>query len=68
MLSSKERLDPWVALKHIPGIGPFMFKRLLDSFGSPENVFAAARQELVKIEGLPEKSIRAIMQADLRIW
>lgn len=64
MLSSKERLDPWVALRHLPGIGPLMFKRLLDSFGSPENVFAATRQELVKTEGLPEKSIRAIMQAD----
>ncbi|MFP4667456.1 MAG: DNA-processing protein DprA [Desulfobacterales bacterium] len=62
--SGRDRLDPWVALRHIPGVGPLMFKRLLDRFGSPEKVFAASRQELGKIEGMAEKSIRAVMRTD----
>ncbi|MFO7931997.1 MAG: DNA-processing protein DprA [Desulfosalsimonas sp.] len=41
-----------------------MFKRLLDRFGSPENVFAAGRNELCEVEGLAEKSLRALMNAD----
>ncbi|MCF8110285.1 MAG: DNA-processing protein DprA [Desulfobacteraceae bacterium] len=62
--SGRDRLDPWVALRHIPGVGPLIFKRLLDRFGSPENVFAATRHELGKIEGLAEKSINAVMHKD----
>ncbi|MFW6334406.1 MAG: DNA-processing protein DprA [Desulfosalsimonas sp.] len=63
-LSGTHRLDAWVALRRLPGIGPLMFKRLLDRFGSPENVFAAGRNELCEVEGLSEKSIRALMNAD----
>ncbi|MFW6080620.1 MAG: DNA-processing protein DprA [Desulfosalsimonas sp.] len=58
------RLDAWVAMKRLPGIGPLMFKRLLDRFGSPEKVFSAGRDELCDVEGLSEKSVRAIMKAD----
>ncbi len=62
--SSKDRLDPWVSLRNIPGIGPLIFKRLIDRFGSPENVFAASRAELGEIGGLAEKSMRAILRSD----
>ncbi|MFW6011194.1 MAG: DNA-processing protein DprA [Desulfosalsimonas sp.] len=64
ILSGRDRLDPWVALRHLPGVGPLIFKRLLDCFGSPENVFAASGRELGKIEGIAEKSIRAVIHTD----
>ncbi|MBS3809839.1 MAG: DNA-processing protein DprA [Desulfobacterales bacterium] len=62
--TNKDHLYKWVALKHIPGIGPLMYKRLLDRFGSPERVFSAGKAELMTVEGMAEKSARAVMHAD----
>ncbi len=59
-----KRLDAWVALRRVPGIGPLMFKRLLDRFGSPEDVFSAGRHDLCRVEGIAEKSIKGIVHAD----
>ncbi|MCF8024278.1 MAG: DNA-processing protein DprA [Desulfobacteraceae bacterium] len=66
MVSSplRQRLDAWIALRKIPGVGPLMFKRLVDRFGSPEKVFAANRRELCKIEGLSGKIFHAILGTD----
>jgi DNA processing protein len=44
----------WVALNMTPGIGPRMAARLLEKFGSPENVFRAARSELESLRLRPE--------------
>lgn len=61
---SPQRLDAWVALRNIAGIGPLTFKRLLKRFGSPENVLVAKRRELSEVEGLPEKSLQGILSTD----
>ncbi|MFO8085199.1 MAG: DNA-processing protein DprA [Desulfobacterales bacterium] len=50
-----EKLFPWFALKSIPGIGNILYKRLLNRYFSPENVFAASAEELVKITGISGK-------------
>jgi DNA processing protein len=50
----------WVALALIPGVGARTFHRLLQRFGSPEQVFAAARRSLEEIPGLKRTSIEAI--------
>jgi DNA processing protein len=51
-----EKLFPWFALKSIPGIGNILYKRLINRFCSPENVFAASIEELCKIRGLSKKT------------
>ena len=51
-------------LQGLPGIGPRMAKRMLEYFGSVENVFAADEQELTRVEGIGKKKaakIRAII-------
>jgi DNA processing protein len=50
----------WVAMALIPGVGARTFHRLLQRFGSPEQVFGAARRSLEEIPGLKPTSIEAI--------
>lgn len=50
----------WLALTLIPGVGARTFHRLIQRFGSPDQVFAARRQHLEKVPGLKEASIKAI--------
>lgn len=49
--------DPlyWIALSMVPGIGPVLFKRLLDRFGSPERVFKSPLPLLKGVEGVGER-------------
>jgi DNA processing protein len=47
-----EKWFPWFALKSIPGIGNILFKRLIESFYSPEKVFVASIQDLIQINGI----------------
>lgn len=58
-------LLPWFALKHTPGIGNYSFKRLLDRFGSPEHVFSASSEELVRIEGISSRIAAAVKVRDI---
>lgn len=50
-----EHLLPWFRLKHVPGIGNHLFKRLIDHFETPESVFTASLQELARIEGISSR-------------
>jgi excinuclease ABC subunit C len=47
-------------MDELPGIGPARKRALLQHFGSPESVFAATREELEAVPGLPQKVARAI--------
>lgn len=58
-------LLPWFALKHTPGIGNYSFKRLLDRFGSPEHVFAASPEELIRIDGISSRIAAAVKVRDI---
>lgn len=55
----------WLALKFVPGIGNTAYRRLLERFGKPENVFQATKKELLSIEAIQKKSISAIVNFDL---
>ncbi len=57
-----EDIFSWVALSLIPGVGSVLFKRLLDSFKSPEAVFSAPLRELLRVEGVGEKVAREIQK------
>lgn len=53
-------LLPWFTLKHTPGIGNHLFKRLFDHFGSPESVLGASIASLEKVEGVSPKLAQEI--------
>ena len=62
-VSNWQSLKPWLQLFHIPGLGPTRYRRLLDVFGSPKQVFAAlaaaeGRARLDKL--LPDSLAKAI--------
>ncbi len=44
----------------IPGISSILAQRLLKEFGSVENIFAADENELKKVKGLKEKTVKSI--------
>ena len=56
---------PWFTLKYVPGIGNHLYKRLIEWFGSPENVFDASRDRLLEVEGITPRLITALRQASL---
>jgi len=55
-----ENILPWFVLKSVPGIGNHLFKRLIDCFNSPENVFEASGKDLLEVEGITPRLIAAI--------
>ena len=50
----------WLALTLVPGIGARTFHRLIQRFGSPEQVFTAHRSYLEQVPGLKRGSIDVI--------
>ncbi|WP_330925105.1 DNA-processing protein DprA [Candidatus Sororendozoicomonas aggregata] len=55
---SWERLEPWIRLSMIPGLGSIRLQRLLSHFELPEQVLSASVKALA--QGVPEKVARAI--------
>ncbi len=53
-------LLPWFCLKHVPGIGNHLFKRLIDRFELPEKVFEASKTELIQVEGISDRQAASI--------
>ncbi len=53
-------IQAWFALKSVPGIGNHLFKRLIDRFQSPEHVFGASHDALLKIEGMTLRLVQRI--------
>ncbi len=46
----------------VPEIGNITFRRLLSAFGSPEAVFGATAEDLVRVSGISERKARNIKQ------
>lgn len=57
-------LADWVALNMIRGIGPRTANILLDHFGSPANVFASSREELI-YQGLKPPTIEQLHDSEI---
>lgn len=55
-----ESLLPWFQLKHVPGVGNHLYKRLLQGFGSPQRVLSASEEALQQVEGITPKLARRI--------
>ena len=61
-----ENILPWFILKSVPGIGNHLFKRLIDRFNSPENVFEASGKDLLEVEGITHRLVVAVNQHKIR--
>lgn len=55
-----EHLLPWFKLKSVPGIGNYLFKRLIDRFSSPASILEASREDLLEVDGLTLRLATAI--------
>ncbi len=63
-----ENLIPWFCLKHVPGIGNHLFKRLIEQFGSPQRVFQMTPQQLLAVEGISKNLAAAIVNFKAPQW
>jgi DNA processing protein len=52
----------WLALNMVPGVGPIAYRNLVGLFRDPKRVFAASPKALAAVEGVGEKTIRAIKE------
>ena len=57
-------MKDWIALNMTPGVGPRVATKLLEAFGSPENVFHARRRQLEALRIRPE-TIESIIAREL---
>lgn len=55
-----EDILPWFFLKSVPGIGNHLFKRLIDRFGSPEQILSASDGDLATTEGISTTLVRRV--------
>ena len=54
----------WLALSLVPGVGRISFKRLIDEFGRPEEVFNASLSDLESVQGIKKEAASAIKSFD----
>jgi len=62
------RLEAFIGLNMVSGIGSRRLKRLLEFFGRPENIFKAAAEKLAAVSGIGSDiaaAIRSLKQADI---
>jgi DNA processing protein len=54
----------WFALKSISHVGNVTFRRLVERFGDPENVFKASARDLASIKGMHTGALSSIINRD----
>ena len=55
-----DSIRPWLHLKSVPGVGNLLCKRLIDRFGSPQDVLQASAQRLLQVNGMTRRQVAAI--------
>jgi DNA processing protein len=65
-IPSEDRAD-WLALHLVPGLGNMAFKKLLDHFGDPAEVFRATLTGLVQVEGLRKQVAKRIVEREFSL-
>ncbi len=53
---------PWFTLREIPMLGNTIFKKLINHFGTPENILSAPTNQLSQIDKISSKIINGIAQ------
>ncbi len=59
--------DYLIALNLIPGVGSLRVKKLIDHFGSPENVFNASEKDLISVCNIGKEIADRIRNFDFKI-
>ena len=57
-------MKDWIALNMTPGVGPRVATKLLEAFGSPENVFHARRSQLEALR-IRSETVESIISREL---
>mgnify|MGYP000103159225 CR=1 FL=1 len=52
----------WIALRMVNGIGDVLFKALISRFGNPKEVFSADTFSLKNVEGVGDRTVKAIKE------
>lgn len=60
-MKSDSDLLYWLALHQIEEVGPVSYVKLVDHFGSPQNVFKASHEELLVVPNIRSKVIERIL-------
>lgn len=60
-----EKKRHWIALNMVLGIGKTLFHRLIKEIGDPDQVFRATRKELMRVDGIGEKTADEILKFDV---
>lgn len=63
----QDSLVYWVWLSSIPALGSVRGKKLLDCFGTPENIWNASRQSLLKVQELGPVLTERLLDSTLRV-
>lgn len=66
MMKSLKENAYWIWLSLIPNLGSIKKQRLLQSFKTPEKIFLASKQELLKVEGIGDKIANEILDNNIR--
>ncbi|MBN1278134.1 MAG: DNA-processing protein DprA [Deltaproteobacteria bacterium] len=64
MKSWSDEKTAWLALYLIQGLGNSVYKKLLERFGSPQSVFDADLNELMKVNGLKKDAANRIIKRE----
>jgi len=51
----------WIALNMVPGVGPVTYRKLLNHFGTPEQVLSASLHDLMVVPGLNDRIARELV-------
>ena len=65
-IPSENRVD-WLALHLVPGLGNMAFKKLLERFGDPAEVFRAKLTDLAQVEGLRKQVAQRILEREFSL-
>lgn len=52
----------WIALGNVQNVGPVLIRRLLQTFKSPENIFAASKKQLMQVSDVGAKIADSILR------
>ena len=66
MMKSLKENAYWIWLSLIPNLGSIKKQRLLQSFKTPEKIFLASKEELLKVEGIGDKIANEILDNNIR--
>lgn len=62
MKGHSENIDKWLRLAHCQGVGPVLFGRLLERFGSPDEILKASTASLAQVEGIGGRTAEKIFR------